>query len=272
MAASRPSLASLPITKYHQVYLVLREQLQEGRFAQGLPGELALTQQFGVGRVTVRRALEQLVQEGLIVREAGRGTRPVTPGGASRGGPGAAASAAPAHPVTRLTGLLENIVSVSRSTTVKVLDWRSIQASDSLAQVLQVAPGATVRKVTRLRSAAAGPVSYITIYVPEPLIRGFGRRDLGQKPVLQLLEESGIELGRARQTVTASAANAQVARELDVAVGTALLSVRRLVYDSADRPVQLLHGLYRPDRYEYQMELSQVGGVDARIVAHEMVP
>jgi GntR family transcriptional regulator len=180
--------ALLPVTKYHQVYLVLREQLQEGRFAQGLPGELALTQQFGVGRVTVRRALEQLVQEGLIVREAGRGTRPVQPAGPSRSGPGAAAPAAPAHPVTRLTGLLENIVSVSRSTTVKVLDWRSIQASDSLAQVLQVAPGATVRKVTRLRSAAAGPVSYITIYVPEPLIRGFGRRDLGQKPVLQLLE------------------------------------------------------------------------------------
>ena len=272
MAASRSSLSSLPITKYHQVYLVLREQLQEGRFAQGLPGELALTQQFGVGRVTVRRALEQLVQEGLIVREAGRGTRPVTPASTSRSGPGAAASAPPAHPVTRLTGLLEHIVSVSRSTTVKVLDWRSIQASDSLAQVLQVAPGATVRKVTRLRSAAAGPVSYITIYVPEPLIRGFGRRDLGQKPVLQLLEESGIELGRARQTVTASAANAQVAKALDVAVGTALLSVRRLVHDSADLPVQLLHGLYRPDRYEYQMELSQVGGVDARIVAHEMVP
>ncbi len=268
---------TMPVTKYHQVYLVLREQLQEGRFAQGLPGELALTQQFGVGRVTVRRALEQLVQEGLIVREAGRGTRPVTAASTARkpgasGGASAEAVAAPAHPVTRLTGLLENIVSVSRSTTVRVLDWRSIQASDSLAQVLQVAPGATVRKVTRLRSAPAGPVSYITIYVPEPLIRGFGRRDLGQKPVLQLLEESGIELGRARQTVTARAANAQVARELEVAVGTALLSVRRLVYDSADRPVQLLHGLYRPDRYEYQMELSQVGGVDARIVAHEMVP
>ena len=54
-----PMPGALPLTKYHQVYLVLREQLQEGRFAQGLPGELALTQQFGVGRVTVRRALEQ---------------------------------------------------------------------------------------------------------------------------------------------------------------------------------------------------------------------
>ncbi|MGI9154744.1 MAG: GntR family transcriptional regulator, partial [Rubrivivax sp.] len=101
MAASRPSLASLPITKYHQVYLVLREQLQEGRFAQGLPGELALTQQFGVGRVTVRRALEQLVQEGLIVREAGRGTRPVTPGSASRGGSGAATAGPPPPPPSR---------------------------------------------------------------------------------------------------------------------------------------------------------------------------
>jgi GntR family transcriptional regulator len=91
-----------------------------------------------------------------------------------------------------------------------------------------------------------------------------------QKPILQLLEESGIELGRAMQTVSARQADAQVALELEVAVGTALLSVRRLVFDAADRPVLLLHGLYRPDRYEYQMELSQVGGIDARIVAKEI--
>lgn len=264
--------ASLPITKYHQIYLVLREQLQEGRFAQGLPGELALTRQFGVGRVTVRRALEQLAREGLVVREPGRGTRPAGSGATEKGGGKSAGGSVPAHPATRLTGLLENIVSLSRSTTVKVLDWRTIKASESLAQVLQVPADSTVRKVTRLRTASAGPVSYITIYVPEGLVRGFGRRDLGQKPVLQLLEESGIELGRARQTVSARAADATVAKALGVAVGTALLSVRRLVYDSDERPVQLLHGLYRTDRYEYQMELSQVGGIDARVVAHEMVP
>jgi GntR family transcriptional regulator len=72
------------------------------------------------------------------------------------------------------------------------------------------------------------------------------------------------------QTVSARQADAQVAMELEVAVGTALLSVRRLVFDAADRPVLLLLGLYRPDRYEYQMELSQVGGIDARIVAKEI--
>ena len=52
--------ATLPMTKYHQIYVVLREQLLEGQFAAGLPGELALMQQFRVARVTVRRALEQL--------------------------------------------------------------------------------------------------------------------------------------------------------------------------------------------------------------------
>ena len=108
-------------------------------------------------------------------------------------------------------------------------------------------------------------MSYITTYIPEHLATGFGRIELALKPVLQLLEESGVELGRARQTISARQADALVAAELDVAIGTALLDVRRLVFDAQDKPVQWLHGLSRPDRYEYQLEVSQVGSIDARI-------
>jgi GntR family transcriptional regulator len=260
---------SLPLTKYHQIYLVLREQLQEGRFVHGLPGELELARQFTVGRVTVRRALEQLVTEGLIVREVGRGTRPTTR--AEQGGKRAGAKP-PVPPTTRLSGLLENIVSVSRSTTVKVIEWLVIQASHELSDALRIAENDPVRKVVRRRSSDAGPVSHITTWVPAALAPGLVRTDLAKKPMLQLLEESGIELGRVVQTISARQADAQVAQELQVAVGTALLSVRRLVHDTDDRPVQLLHGLYRPDRYEYQMEMSQVGSIDARIVAAEILP
>lgn len=261
--------ASLPLSKYHQIYLVLREQLQEGRFVHGLPGELELARQFNVGRVTMRRALKQLVDEGLIVREVGRGTRTTTRAEQC----GTRAGKAPPPPVsTRLAGLLENIVSVSRSTTVKVIEWRVIQASHQMADTLQISENDKLRKTVRLRSSATGPVSYIRTWVPETLLRGFGRADLARKPMLQLLEESGIELGRVVQTISARQADAQVAHELQVAVGTALLSVRRLVHDADDRPVQLLHGQYRPDRYEYQMELSQVGSIDARIVPTEILP
>ena len=66
----------LPLTKYHQIYLVLREQLIEGRFVKAMPAEIELAKQFNVGRVTVRHAMEKLVAEGLIVRVAGRGTFP----------------------------------------------------------------------------------------------------------------------------------------------------------------------------------------------------
>lgn len=261
--------ASLPITKYHQIYLVLRQQLEEGRFARGLPPELELTGQFGVGRVTVRRALDQLAKEGLIVRSAGRGTRPT-----SRAEKVAQGHHAPSgdHPATRLSGLMENIVSASRSTSVKVLEWRLIPAPDDMAEALQIPLGSRVRKVVRRRSSSAGPVSHITTYLPEDRVKGFGRADLSTKPLLQLLEESGVEWGRARQTISARQADAEVATQLRVVIGTALLSVRRLVYDAQDKPVQLLHGLYRPDRYEYLMELSQVGGIDARIAAKELLP
>lgn len=252
----------LPMPKYHQVYVVLREQLHEGRFANGLPGELALMQQFGVARVTVRRALEQLATEGLISRQPGRGTRALDLG--------AAAGAAQGSQRARLTGLLENLVSMGLKTSVKVLDVDVVPASPEVATALKLQPGAAIQKAVRVRSSREGPLSHITTYVPADVAGNFGRRELARKPILVLLEESGVKVGRAHQTISARLADVLVAKHLDIAVGSALLAVRRLIYDDQDRPIQWLHGLYRPDRYEYEMQLSRVGSIDAKVwVSHE---
>ena len=249
---------SLPLPKYHRVYLVLREQLQEGRFAEGLPGELALMQQFGVARVTVRRALEQLSDEGLISREPGRGTRPI--GAALRDAPPPNGAMR-----TQLTGLLENLVSMGLRTSVKVLEVDTVKASSAVAAALCMDPGAPVQKAVRVRSTREGPLSHITTYVPADVARKFGRRELSRKPLLLLLEQAGVRVGRATQTISARLAGAEVAGHLDLPVGSALLAVHRLIYDDGERPVQWLHGLYRPDRYEYEMQLSRVGTVDAKV-------
>ncbi len=250
---------SMPMTKYHQIYLLLREQLHEGRFAQGLPGELALMKQFSVARVTVRRALEQLAGEGMISREPGRGTRAL-------GVVAANASIGPEKGQrARLTGLLENLVSMGLQTKVSVLDVETVTASASVAQALQLSAGDPVQKAVRVRSTKEGPLSHITTYVPGDIGRRFGRRELARKPILLLLEESGVKVGRAQQTISAKLADLLVARHLDVAVGSALLAVRRLIYDEQERPIQWLHGLYRPDRYEYEMQLSRVGSIDAKV-------
>lgn len=252
-------LQPMPLPKYHRIYMVLREQLAEGRFARGLPGELHLMKEFGVARVTVRRALERLAAEGLIERAAGRGTVALPPAAATRG------AAEPAPQRAHLTGLLENIVNMGLRTRVKVLACEVIAASDVVAQPLGIAPGTPVQKAVRLRSSAAGPMSHITTYVPHDLARSFGRRQLARQPMLLLLEAAGVEIGRARQLMSAKLADAVVAPCLDIDVGSALMAVQRLVYDTQERPVQLLHGLYRPDRYQYDMQLSRVGAIDAKV-------
>lgn len=257
MAMAASESPYLPLPKYHRVYLVLREQLADGHFAAGLPGELALALQFGVARVTIRRALQQLAAEGLISRAPGRGTHPVdTAGQQAQSEPG---------PRAQLSGLLENLVSMGLRTSVKVLEVRGIAASQAVAGALGIEVGREVQKAVRVRSTSEGALSHITTYVPQSLARAFGRRELSCKPILLLLEESGVKVGRAQQRISARLADAGVAQHLDVSVGAALLAVRRLVFDDQDRPVQWLHGLYRPDRYEYQMELSRVGGIDAKV-------
>lgn len=252
----------LPLTKYHQIYLVLREQLREGRFDDGLPGELALMSRFGVARVTVRRALSQLAQEGLIQREPGRGTRPISARTREVQMQGATMATGQQ---ARLTGLLENLVTMGLRTQVNVLCVERLRAPVDVAAALQLPDTAWVQKAERVRSTPEGPLSHITTWVPDAISSGFGKRELEQKPILVLLEESGVKVGRAEQTISARLADVVMAQHLDVSVGSALLAVRRLIYDEDERPVQWLHGLYRPDRYEYQMQLSRVGSIDAKV-------
>ncbi|WP_199171988.1 GntR family transcriptional regulator [Limnohabitans sp. B9-3] len=251
---------AMPLPKYHQIYLVLREQLHDGKFAQGVPSELALMQQFSVARVTVRRALAQLAQEGLISREPGRGTRALAPLGAAKAKP-----VGPKSQRAQLTGLLENLVTMGLRTTVKVLSVQYLPAPEEVAMALQLQVGDGVQKAQRVRLTKDGPLSHITTWVPETIARNFGRKELAQKPILMLLEESGVKVGRAEQSISAKLADASMAQHLDVALGSALLAVSRLIYDTEDKPIQWLHGLYRPDRYEYQMQLSRVGSIDAKV-------
>jgi len=250
----------MPLPKYHQVYLVLREQLHEGKFSQGVPGELALMQQFSVARVTVRRALAQLAQEGLISREPGRGTRALL----SQSNPISHGVADKTHKA-RLTGLLENLVSMGLRTSVKVLSVERIHAPQDVTFSLQLKKDELVQKAQRVRYTKEGPLSHITTWVPESIASGFGSKELEHKPILLLIEETGVKVGRAQQNISAKLADASIAQHLDIAVGSALLSVNRLIYDEDDKPIQWLHGLYRPDRYEYQMQLSRVGSIDAKV-------
>ena len=239
---------------YHQIYVVLRQQIVEGRFGQGpLPGEIDLAKQFHASRVTMRRVFDRLVQEGLVRRHRGLGTF-VNP-----------------HPVKPATteerpgSLLDNIIDMGQKTSVKLISMDEVHATPDVAEALGLNPGDPVVKIIRVRRYHGRPLSHITAYLPADLGRTLSRKDLETTPMLRLLEAAGVRLGRATQVLSARLADVVVAPLLEVPVGAALLAVRRVVLDKSGRPVQLLLGQYRPDRYEYRMELSPAGGDSANV-------
>ena len=240
-------VSSLPVPRYHQIYLVLRERLAAGEFAADapLPGEIELARTFGVSRMTLRAALDLLAEEKLIVRQRGRGTF-------ARRKPAEAGGPAP------LLGLLESLVENGLRTTVKVVELTEVPAAGDLIHALRIAAGDPVQRAIRVRSYHGAPVAHLTTFVPTAVAR-FGRKELAAKPMLRLLEEAGVKVAGAEQTVSARLSDPTIAPLLNLGVGSPLLAVRRLVSDESGRPVQLLHGLYRPDRYHYRIQLTRSG-------------
>lgn len=235
--------------KSREVFLSLREQIANGRLTQGekLPGEEQLAEKYGVSRVTVRRALDVLAGRGLVERRAGSGTK-------------VAASAAEKQPVVMdFTTLLPQLVEIGRRTSISLLAFGFDSPPGFVADALDLAEDETTQIATRMRSADGVPFSYLTTYVPAGIAASFSRDDLATTPLYKLLERGGVQINDARQTVSATLAGPEVADALGVPVGSALLSLERVMYDIERRGVEYLSGLYRPDMFRLDMNLTRVG-------------
>ncbi|MEM1046100.1 MAG: GntR family transcriptional regulator [Pseudomonadota bacterium] len=233
---------------YHQIYVVLRNRIVSGQIEPGarLPGEQDLAETFGVSRITAKRALNELATSGLVIRERGRGTRVVP---------------SPPRPAVRtaLEGWLENISLMGVATDATVLEFDYVPATKEVAEALDLAEGDSVQRAVRVRSLAGESLSYLTTWLPREIGEAFDADDLQRLPLLHLLERGGIKVSAARQTVTATLADPAVAAALAIDAGAPLLEVSRIVSDTAGRPVEYIRVLYRPDRYQFEMDLKRVG-------------
>lgn len=242
---ARPVTVDSVVPLYHRVYTALRQQLLEGRYppARPMPGEPQLARTFGVARVTVRRALQQLEAEGLVVRQASRGTF-------------ATASASPAEARANISGLLENLVTVGQGTRARLLSFDNVPPPPEVTALLGTAEAL---RIVRVRLAGTLPVAHYTHYLPPLTASSLRRAALKSHPVLSLLEDAGFVAASAEQALTARTAEEGIAMALDVPVGMALVCLKRLVRDGAGRPIEYHESLYRPDRYEYRLNLVRGG-------------
>ncbi|NVO15033.1 MAG: GntR family transcriptional regulator [Rhodoplanes sp.] len=246
----RPRATAIaPLHHYHNVHLVLRQRILDGRYPRGslLAGERDLAAEFGVARVTVRSALAALQRDGLIRREQGRGTIVTEP----------APAPSRSDAVDAFDVLFDSILSLGLRSRARVLEFGPVAAVPAVAAALQLDDGAPVLRIVRQRTLDQRPISYTMAWLPTALGRGLGRRELTARPLLSWLKSQGVRVERADETLSACAAEPAVAAELDVPLGAPLLEARRTLFDAAGRPVMHFVGRYRPERYQYRLQLSR---------------
>jgi len=229
---------------YHQVFVLLRDRILSGVYSHGdtLPSEHEVMQQYGISRITAKRAFDELANAGLVTRARGRGTvvqyRPPLP--PLRGA---------------VSNWLETMTEMGRKTKVEVLGLTYAAATSDEINALELPPGSEVQRAVRLRSMDKSPFSHLTTAVPAEIGKRYSADDLAKHSLLKLLQRSGVVIGKANQVITATLADQTTAPRLDTELGAPLLCLRRIVRDKQDKPVEFLTALYRPDRYQLEMTL-----------------
>lgn len=253
-----PTLSRTPGTALHrQLFMVLRDEISRGLYASGaLPKEEALCERFGVSRITVRRALADLVTQGLIERRHGLGSfvRP---------------QAQPARATPSL-GVIDSLHRTAMETQVEVVNLERGPAPPDIAALLQLAPGAQAVHALRLRHIGGVPVMVTDAWIPAHLGKKLTAAALRKQALYEYLMAQGVVFGRVVQEITAQVADPARAALLKTDVGSALLKLVRLMHDREARPLLHLTVYLTPERSRILMDIpgDKVNTLSAGQIVH----
>ena len=242
-----------PVPYYHQLKSILLEQIRELEDAHQpvlLPTERELQERYQVSRSVVRQAIQELVAEGLVVREQGRGTFAVPQKVRHN----------PQPDRVRTHGLSYYLKVHGMRSSTELLSRTLGEAEGQAAVALELDPAATVLRFERLRLAADSPIGLQTVTLPvrvaDAAPGGLSDDDLlyGDSSLDYLRDRLGVSIGTSTRTIGATSLEARHARVLNANVGDPALRVRRVVRSSTGTPVEYFDAVYRGDAFEYSLE------------------
>jgi DNA-binding GntR family transcriptional regulator len=231
---------SNPTPLYFQLAVAIEGAITGGALPAGsrLDNEILLARRHGLSRPTVRRAVQELVDKGLLVRKRGVGTQVIQPH---------------VRRSVELTSLYEDLARSGASPTTEVLSLERVPAPVDVATELDLHEGEEVVVLHRLRRSGGEPLALMTNYLP-------GRftptaEDLTERGLYQYLRAEGVHLRVAHQRIGARMARAEEARLLEEPPRAALLTMQRTAFDDVGTPVEFGRHVYRASRYDFETTL-----------------
>ncbi|GAB2529162.1 GntR family transcriptional regulator [Paramicrobacterium agarici] len=230
-----------PVPLYYQIAQRLEKAIREEVLPAGsrLENEVALAQRLGLSRPTIRRAIQELVDKGLLVRRRGIGTQ-VVHGRVTRN--------------VELTSLFDDLERSGQAPKTVVLASERGTADAEIAELLGVDLGSPVLHLTRLRSADGVPLAILDNVLPAEFI-DLSIDDLAKYGLYQMLRTRGVNMRVAKQTIGARAATQREAELLDVGKAGPVLTMSRTAFDNSGKAIEHGRHCYRPDLYSFEITL-----------------
>lgn len=239
-------------SKYVAVRALLLERLSAMTVGERLPSEKELCEQFGVSRITLRHAVDGLVQDGRLAREHGRGTFVTEPQ------PGVHY---PERFADEVTGFHRQQTASGNVVTTRVLRQELLPADDEIARRLGVAPGVGVVELVRLRFVNGQLHQHVVTYLPHDRFPAVFSADFSAGSLFDFLhDEYDVMLCRNELTVRVEEASPEIALNLEVPSGLRLLTIDSTVWDADDAVVAFGTARHSPENSEITLTLQTSKG------------
>jgi GntR family transcriptional regulator len=233
----------LPI--YYQIEegmkeLIAREELKPGDL---VPSERELSERYDVSRMTVRQAISNLVNDGYLVRQRGKGTF--------------VASGKIEQALQGLTSFSEDMRARGMTPSSTLLEFNIVSAPVLIASKLKLKEGESVYEIKRVRLADDIPMAYEILYMSQCLVPGLKEETLSSSIYDYMEQVQNIQIVKGEQVLEASIARKNEAAILQIKEGTSVLLIERTSYMEDETPVEFVQSVYRGDRYKFKIEMER---------------
>ena len=235
-----------PIPLYAQVESILATGIIDGTFPPGsqLPNEDELIERYAVSRTTIRQTIQNLMRRGLVEIRRGKGTFVLQP--------------KITQELTELSGFVEDMRSLGRQASARLLDKQIVSAGESVARQLAIAAGTLVVRIQRVRLANNAPLSFDETYLPREIGERIIENDLETEPIFSLLEQKyDTPLVEAEYRLEAISADATVAGALGIGEGSPIFLIERTSYTTGPMPIDYEKLYYRGDQIRFVTRLAR---------------
>ena len=224
-----------PVPLYYQLENMIREEIEEGKYNPGdkIPSERELSEIVGLSRMTIRKAINNLVEKGILKRKRGQGTF---------------VSEDKLDSFPELIGFNEHIEMKGMTPSSKVIEHEVINANAEIAEKLNIEVGDEVILTSRLRLADGNPIGFEKSYVPYYICPKLMDLDLSEESIYRTLTNEGYKPTKGSQEIEAILADEYIANLLGGEVDQAILKNTRITY-SGETPVEFSYNFYRGDKY-----------------------